>query len=119
MQKNELRTCKSQLEERFLISKYRYLEIQIGVIMTFVCERCKLEITKYEICNYCGRKLGNECIKSSMRVQKVTRLVICKDDWGDVKKRTAFKNRKGTVKDNLAAEAAAQVQSQYRGNSPR
>lgn len=66
--------------------------------MTFLCERCKREINKYEICTYCNRKICNECIKSSMRVQKVTRLVICKDDWGNIKKRTAFKNRSGTVK---------------------
>lgn len=67
--------------------------------MTFLCERCKREITKYEICSYCGRKIGNECIKSSQRIQKVTRLVICKDDWGNMRKRRAFKNGKGLTKE--------------------
>jgi hypothetical protein len=72
--------------------------------MTFLCERCKREITKYEICNYCGRKIGVECEKSSMRVQKVTRLVICKDDWSNLKKRTAFKNRRADTKPVEARE---------------
>ena len=66
--------------------------------MTYLCERCKREITKYEICSYCGRKIGEECVKSSQRIQKVTRLVICKDDWSNMKRRTAFKNRKSEVK---------------------
>lgn len=66
--------------------------------MTFTCERCKREISKYEICSYCGRKIGEECVKSSQRIQKVTRLVICKDDWSNIKKRTAFKNRRAEVK---------------------
>lgn len=66
--------------------------------MTFLCERCKREINKYEICSYCGRKIGEECVKSSQRVQKVTRLVICKDDWGNTKKRNAFKNMKTEVR---------------------
>ncbi len=66
--------------------------------MTFLCERCKSEIYKSETCNYCNRKICNNCIKSSQRVQKVTRLVICKDCWGNIKKRTAFKNRRAKVK---------------------
>lgn len=72
--------------------------------MTFSCERCKDEIFKNETCNYCSRKICNNCVKSTMRVQKVTRLVICKDCWGNIKKRTAFKNRKSEVKSIEARE---------------
>lgn len=63
-----------------------------------VCERCKREIYRFETCNYCGKKIGDECIKSSHRTQKVVRLVICKDCWGDIRKRQAFKNRKTEVR---------------------
>jgi len=72
--------------------------------MTFICERCKREINAYEICTYCGRKIGIECVKSSQRIQKVTRLVICKDDWGNLKKRKAFKNRRSSLKEPEARE---------------
>ncbi len=59
-----------------------------------LCERCKREIYKYEVCNYCGRKIGYECVKSSRTVSKTIHLVICKDCWSDMKKRTAFKSAK-------------------------
>jgi late competence protein required for DNA uptake (superfamily II DNA/RNA helicase) len=62
--------------------------------MTISCERCKNEVFKYEACNYCGRKLCYSCIKSSQRPQKTTRLVICKDCWSSMRKRSAFKNKK-------------------------
>ncbi|MGC8547423.1 MAG: hypothetical protein ACP5MC_00260 [Candidatus Micrarchaeia archaeon] len=61
-----------------------------------LCERCKREIYKYEVCNYCGRKIGQECVKSSRRVSKSVRLVICKDCWSDISKRKAFKSAKET-----------------------
>ncbi|MGI0100334.1 MAG: hypothetical protein ACREBH_01245 [Candidatus Micrarchaeaceae archaeon] len=66
--------------------------------MTFLCERCKREIYKNEACNYCGKKICNSCVKGSQRVQKVTRLVICKDCWGNMKARGAFKNRRAEIK---------------------
>lgn len=62
--------------------------------MTFSCERCKREIYKNETCNYCNRKICTKCVKSSNRVQKVTRLVICKDCWSNIRRRTAFKNKR-------------------------
>jgi len=62
-----------------------------------LCERCKREAYRYETCNYCGRKVCYNCIKSSMRRHKTTRLVICKDCWGDMKKRKAFKNNSTEV----------------------
>jgi predicted nucleotidyltransferase len=66
--------------------------------MTFLCERCKRDIYRNEICNYCSKKICNDCVKSSQRIQKVTRLVICKDCWSNMRKRGAFKNRKGELK---------------------
>lgn len=62
--------------------------------MTNLCERCKREMFKQVTCNYCSRKLCYNCMKSSQRVQKVTMLVICKDCWSNLKKRTAFKNKR-------------------------
>jgi hypothetical protein len=44
----------------------------------------------------------NLCAKSSSRYKKTTRLVICKDCWGNMKKRTAFKNKKGDTKQQVA-----------------
>jgi hypothetical protein len=61
--------------------------------MPLLCERCKREVYRLETCNSCGRKIGVECMKSSQRISKTTRLVICKDDWSDMKKRTVYKNR--------------------------
>jgi hypothetical protein len=39
----------------------------------------------------------NLCEKSSSRFKKTTRLVICKDCWGSMKKRSAFKSNKAEV----------------------
>lgn len=61
--------------------------------MVITCDRCKREIFKTEMCNYCGRTVCNMCTKSAQRIQKVTRLAICKDCWGDMKKRKKFKNK--------------------------
>ena len=65
--------------------------------MTISCERCKNEVFKYETCNYCGRNICYSCTKSSQRPLKTSRLAICKDCWSNMKKRTAFKNKKGLV----------------------
>ncbi len=61
--------------------------------MAMLCERCRTEVYKYVVCNYCGRKICNDCIKSSQRASKTTRLVICKDCWSDMKKRKAYKTK--------------------------
>ena len=68
--------------------------------MVLLCDRCKREIFKLEVCTYCKRQICNRCMKSSQRVKKTTRLVICKDCWTDTKKRKVFKNSSGraTVK---------------------
>ena len=64
--------------------------------MPISCDRCKNEIFKYETCNYCSRKICFSCTKSGQRPTKTSRLVICKDCWGDMKKRSAFKNKRGS-----------------------
>ncbi|MDE1856978.1 MAG: hypothetical protein KGH98_02730 [Candidatus Micrarchaeota archaeon] len=58
-----------------------------------LCDRCKREIYRFETCDYCDRKICDACTKSTYRVQKTTRLAICKDCWSNLKKRTAFKNK--------------------------
>ena len=55
------------------------------------CERCGSDIYKYEVCRYCKRKIDANCVKSSRRVTKTLRIVICKDDWGKMKNRKEFK----------------------------
>ena len=44
-----------------------------------------------EKCNSCGKMVCQACEKSAKRVKKVTRYVICKDCWTDLKKRAKFK----------------------------
>lgn len=61
--------------------------------MTYLCERCKHETYRYDVCNYCGRKICNNCIKSSQTSTKILHLVICKDCWTDMKKRKMYKHR--------------------------
>ncbi len=65
--------------------------------MIMLCERCKREVYRYEACTYCNRKVCYSCIKSTQRSPKTRRLVICRDCWGSMKKRGAFKNRKSEV----------------------
>lgn len=62
-----------------------------------LCERCKREIYRYELCNYCGRKVCDACVKSTQRSPKTRRLVICGDCWGRMDRRMAFKRRKSGV----------------------
>ena len=62
--------------------------------MVILCERCKKEIFKYEECNYCKRKICHNCMKVSQKVSKIQRLVMCKDCWGNIEKRTKFRNKK-------------------------
>ncbi len=44
-----------------------------------------------EKCNSCGKMVCESCEKSAKRVKKVSRVVICKDCWSDMKKRSKFK----------------------------
>lgn len=57
-----------------------------------ICERCKKDIHKYVVCNYCNRKIGFECVKSQKRVSTTERAYICKDDWSNTKKRKKYKS---------------------------
>ncbi len=66
------------------------------------CERCGRELFKFVVCNYCNRKIGQECVKSSKRKSKVVKLTICKDCWSVMPRRKAYKNAEASV------QAAAQ-----------
>ena len=66
--------------------------------MAFLCERCKREVFKHLKCDYCGRSICNDCIKSSARATKTSRLIICKSCWSSIPKRTLYKsNRAGEI----------------------
>ncbi|MCL5239673.1 MAG: hypothetical protein M1286_04380 [Candidatus Marsarchaeota archaeon] len=72
------------------------------------CERCSREIFKHVVCNYCNRKIGQECVKSSKRKTKVVKLTICKDCWSVLPRRSAYKNAEPNV------QVAPQTQGQAR-----
>ena len=55
------------------------------------CERCNRDIYKFYVCNYCNRKIGYECIKSSKKKSKTVKLVICKDCWSVMSRRKTYK----------------------------
>ncbi len=61
------------------------------------CERCKNEIYRFVGCNYCGRKICDSCVKSSQRISKTKKLVICKDCWSNMPKRRAYKHKERAV----------------------
>ena len=69
-----------------------------------ICERCKHETYFTETCNYCGRKIDNRCIKASQKASKTYRLVICKDDWSNLKKRSMYKNKQEVKIPQVAAQ---------------
>lgn len=75
-----------------------------------ICERCSRDITKFVVCNYCNRKVGNECMKSSKRQSRVVRLVICKDCWSILSRRKAYKTTAGATTVDISAGAP-----EYRG----
>ena len=56
-----------------------------------ICERCSGQEYTLEKCNSCSKMVCESCKKSAKRVKKVTRYVICKDCWTDLKKRAKFK----------------------------
>ncbi|MCC7552675.1 hypothetical protein KO317_03355 [Candidatus Micrarchaeota archaeon] len=58
--------------------------------MNMRCERCSAVVHKIEKCNYCDRKICHSCAKSSRKDNTGTRRLICKDCWGEVKKRKAY-----------------------------
>ncbi len=69
-----------------------------------ICERCGNEIFKYEQCNYCKRKICVNCMKSSRRVSKINRIVICKDCWGKMSRRKQFKSESKVEKSEIKYE---------------
>ncbi|MCK4318998.1 hypothetical protein KAW38_00300 [Candidatus Micrarchaeota archaeon] len=56
-----------------------------------ICQRCGEQTAKLEKCDYCDRLICNMCKKSAKIVGKLKRLVICKDCWGNMKRRGKFK----------------------------
>ncbi len=60
---------------------------------TMTCDRCKNEVVRVEQCNYCGKNVCNSCMKASQKASKLIRLVICKDCWGNMPKRSHYKNK--------------------------
>ncbi len=70
--------------------------------MAMICERCKREMFKYETCDYCGRKIDNNCMKASQKISKTVRLVICKDDWSKMPMRSAYKNKQVPARQEAA-----------------
>ena len=57
-----------------------------------LCERCKKEAHYLELDQFCGRKICQDCTKSSKKPQKTKHVVICKDCWSDLDKRSKFKS---------------------------
>ena len=43
-----------------------------------------------EACTGCSRMVCRNCQKASLTASKTKRLVMCKDCWGDIKKRKKF-----------------------------
>ncbi len=60
--------------------------------MAMKCQRCGEDAYYLEPCNYCNRIVCRNCQKSSLTASKIDRKVICKDCWGDIKKRRAYKS---------------------------
>ena len=56
-----------------------------------ICERCSGQEYMLEKCNSCSKMVCESCKKSAKRIKKVARVVICKDCWTDMKKRSKFK----------------------------
>jgi hypothetical protein len=56
-----------------------------------LCERCGKDMFKHETCNFCNKKICNDCMKSSKKKSKVVRSVICKDCWSKIPSRKAYK----------------------------
>lgn len=55
------------------------------------CERCGNQTAKLVKCNYCNRKICNDCIKSQKR-KKIDHRYICKGCWSSINKRSMFKS---------------------------
>lgn len=56
-----------------------------------LCEKCSEPVHNPEKCDYCEKILCRSCVKSSKNPKKTTRTVICKACWGDMGKRTKYK----------------------------
>jgi len=57
-----------------------------------LCERCSRDVYKHVVCNYCNKKICNDCMKSSKSKSRTVKLVICKDCWSKLQNRKTYKN---------------------------
>ncbi|MBD3210862.1 hypothetical protein GF318_05765 [Candidatus Micrarchaeota archaeon] len=55
------------------------------------CQRCGAQTAKLYECDYCQKKVCENCLKSSKR-KKVGKRYICKSCWSDLEKRKAYKS---------------------------
>jgi hypothetical protein len=76
-----------------------------------ICERCKNDIHKYDICNYCNRKICFNCVKSQKKINATDRAYICKDCWSNMKRRKKYKS--------FMVVKAVDTYQQDRGGPPR
>lgn len=83
-------------------------KVHCDVMPMLTCERCRDETAAVELCNYCGKKICYNCMKSSQRHRKTLRLVICKSCWSSMPKRMAFKTKRNLIVEEQAAAKVAQ-----------
>lgn len=57
-----------------------------------VCERCGKQTAKLEACKYCNKMCCASCEKSSKKPNRLVKLIICKNCWGNLDKRSKFKS---------------------------
>lgn len=55
------------------------------------CQLTGIQTAKLVKCDYCGKKVCYQAIKSQKR-KKIDHRYICKACWSDMKKRKAFKS---------------------------
>lgn len=56
------------------------------------CERCNSDTHFLEKCTFCNKYICRKCIHAGKNVKKVTRVIICKSCFGDVKKMKEYEN---------------------------
>jgi len=58
----------------------------------YTCERCGKRTAKRIQCNYCKKKICDDCLKSSKRAHGHDIIHICKDCWTKLETRRQFKS---------------------------
>lgn len=62
-----------------------------------LCERCNENIYNSVRCDYCKRRICNNCMKSSKKISKTAHLVICKDCWSKAGRKKAYKRSRASA----------------------